>query len=60
MDEGIFTYLGLCFIRSLQIAQALQVQMEVQRKIHEQIEVKHVLNCSITQSRLSVKKKQSD
>lgn len=29
----------LCFISGLQIAQALQLQMEVQRKLHEQIEV---------------------
>lgn len=34
----------LClFTRNMQIAQALQMQMEVQRKLHEQIEVAHIV-----------------
>ncbi|KAH7570088.1 hypothetical protein JRO89_XS05G0043000 [Xanthoceras sorbifolium] len=38
---------NVVFIRSLQIAQALQVQMEVQRKLHEQIEVQRHLQLRI-------------
>nr|GMD28707.1 myb family transcription factor PHL8-like [Ipomoea batatas] len=39
--------LGLCGFRELQIAQALQVQMEVQKTIHEQIEVQRHLQLRI-------------
>ncbi|MBA0782305.1 hypothetical protein Gotri_003158 [Gossypium trilobum] len=37
----------IAFIRSLQIAQALQMQMEVQRKLHEQIVVQRHLQLRI-------------
>ncbi|XVE91508.1 hypothetical protein REPUB_Repub01dG0015900 [Reevesia pubescens] len=37
----------IVLIRSLQIAQALQMQMEVQRKLHEQIEVQRHLQLRI-------------
>ncbi|XP_031123550.1 myb family transcription factor PHL8-like isoform X3 [Ipomoea triloba] len=42
-----FTNSGLCGFRELQIAQALQVQMEVQKTIHEQIEVQRHLQLRI-------------
>jgi len=39
--RGLIRQVLCSFTRNMQIAQALQMQMEVQRKLYEQIEVAH-------------------